>query len=265
MSRTQRSQQVANRLETGIAVSAAGRIHGRVIAEALVAFCRETGAAPPPDPEAFILACSAMLDHAGMLLEGAEDRLTKELADDVSARGERDAAAADLLGVIIEIRGLLELYGGHQPSATYGLSGTTPRGPKELLGWARNVAQLLRATDRPIHVTGIGGTTTAVLAARLDAPMARLQAANLAMQDEDREAEQALLERDRALARWEATYQGAAGALEGLMRLAGRRDMADRLRPTQRKLLGQEVQPPEEVATAEAPAQPATPAVPEPV
>ena len=61
--------------------------------------------------------------------------------------------------------------------------------------------------------------------------------------DDDREArelETALGQRDRAAATRSNSYQGTATALEGLYRQAGFKDLADKVRPTQRKLRGED-------------------------
>jgi hypothetical protein len=61
--------------------------------------------------------------------------------------------------------------------------------------------------------------------------------------DDDREArelEDAYALRDRAVAAWSDAYQGTASALEGLYRRAGWKELAEKVRPTIRKLRGEE-------------------------
>jgi hypothetical protein len=50
------------------------------------------------------------------------------------------------------------------------------------------------------------------------------------MGEEERENEGALTDRDRALEDWRTVYQGVATTLSGLYRLAGREDLAERMR-----------------------------------
>jgi hypothetical protein len=72
--------------------------------------------------------------------------------------------------------------------------------------------------------------------------------------DDDREArelEDAYSLRDRAIAAWSDAYQGTATALEGLYRRAGRKDLAEKVRPNLRKLRGED--PGAEEAEAPAP------------
>src|SRR4051794_19389800 len=57
---------------------------------------------------------------------------------------------------------------------------------------------------------------------------------------EARELEKALGARDQAVELWTEVYQGVATALSGLYRLAGRKDLADRVRPTSRTLSGED-------------------------
>ena len=61
--------------------------------------------------------------------------------------------------------------------------------------------------------------------------------------DDDREArelEDAHALRDRAVAEWSDAYQGTATTLEGLYRRAGRKELAEKVRPTVRKLRGED-------------------------
>jgi hypothetical protein len=46
--------------------------------------------------------------------------------------------------------------------------------------------------------------------------------------------------RDRAVAAWSDAYQGTATALEGFYRCAGWKELAEKVRPTVRKLRGEE-------------------------
>jgi hypothetical protein len=61
--------------------------------------------------------------------------------------------------------------------------------------------------------------------------------------DDDREArelEDAFALRDRAIATWSDAYQGTATALEGLYRRAGWKELAEKVRPTARKVRGED-------------------------
>lgn len=79
----------------------------------------------------------------------------------------------------------------------------------------------------------------------LDAAVAPLREVMQGMLVDERENEAALTARDRAIAEWAIIYQGVANMLSGLYRLAGRDDLADRIRPTVRRAEGLD-QPPAE-------------------
>ncbi len=260
MSRTQISKQVDNRLRTGNAVIAAGRNHAEIIAAAAAERCSRAGV-PVPDARAFVQAVTAVLEASGTTLRDSELRLTLELSDDVDTRIERDTATAEVVAQVVDVRRLVESYGGPGALAKFGLSGSTPRDPKSVEGHALNLVSLMKTRDQAVVVPGVGETTTSRLAEQLEGPLARLQAANRAVEDEQRQNEQALRERDRALADWTEAYQGTASILEGLLRFAGEQALAERVRPTHRKTMGQEA-PAEETAEV---ATPATPVEPEPV
>ena len=97
---------------------------------------------------------------------------------------------------------------------------------------------------------GVGSSSTATLAKGLDGPLAELDVALATVRREHREAEQALVERDRVIAAWTDIYQSCASIAEGLLRLAGRPELAARVRPTERRARGEEA-----VEIAEAPAE----------
>jgi len=66
-----------------------------------------------------------------------------------------------------------------------------------------------------------------------------------------------------AAATWSETYQGTASTLEGMYRLVGWRELADRVRPTQRTLRGEDAGAEvEETAPVEGAPQPAGDAAP---
>lgn len=93
-----------------------------------------------------------------------------------------------------------------------------------------------------VKTTAIGITMdTAVLAQMLKAKAAVLAPLVETMDTEARELDEALAERNRSSAQWSDTYQGVATMLMGLYRMAGYKDLADKVKPTIRAAQGNEV------------------------
>lgn len=236
-------EQVQNQIKVSEKVIASAKTHASKMAAELAA---RSGQAPEADPaayEAVILALAGQLTRATEALRERELEYTAEQADDGPVRAARDAAERDVANLMIRLRSTVEDALGRGALATYGLEGETARGPRKIMNHAENVARLLRKTPASI-TTELGSTfSTAAAAAAVEAKQATLAAL---IQDDEREArelEGALARRDRAAAAWSDAYQGVATALEGMCRLAGWRELADRVRPTQRTVRGEDAGP----------------------
>ncbi|MDI3289879.1 hypothetical protein [Polyangium sp. 15x6] len=71
------------------------------------------------------------------------------------------------------------------------------------------------------------------------------------MQREELELADQLGRRDQQVLAWVEDHQGIADTLIGLFRLAGRKDLAERVRPTSRALAGEEITPAETTTSEE--------------
>jgi hypothetical protein len=239
------SEQVQNQIKVSEKVVASARTHAKKVAEELAA---RDAAVQGSDAkkttakayETAILAFAARLTHATEELRERELEYTAERADDGPIREARDAAVRDLLALMIALRGTVETTLGRSALTTYGLGGETPRVPRKLLNHVQNVARLMTKTPASVKTEFGSSFNSGTAAASLEKKHAELDAL---IKDDDREArelETALTKRDRAAATWSETYQGTASALEGMYRLAGWRELADRVRPTQRALRGED-------------------------
>jgi hypothetical protein len=239
-----RSRQIDNRLESTTKVRSAALVHRDRIAEALAARAVEVeGPGTKASKEVFATVLDFManvLGSSGTSLDEAEAAVVAERADDVKVRERRDAACELLVARMVRVRSNVQDALGEGALALYGLAGATPRGPREAVSHARNVAMLMQ--EQPFHVTvdGVTYDSEAIAAAILD------NAADLgaAVEELSRQA-QALSNklglRERVALRWADDYQGAADSLTGLFRMGGRKDLSERVRPTSRTLSGERV------------------------
>ena len=247
------SVQVANRIRISRSVVASGRIHGEIAAKALAERLTQLGLTPPAEPLAWVEVLVSLLEADTRLLSEVEQAYVQEQSDDPAARTTRDDATAELYTVIGEARGYCTTAFGAETTAAYGFRGPTPQGPKPLAEYARTIVGLLRAT--PAQKQARFGTTvdTERIADEIDPSLALLEAALAQVETEERELQSALTTRDRQLATWTTTYQSVAAMLMGMHRLAGLEELADRVKPTERRAAG--MLTPEEADTLETPVE----------
>jgi hypothetical protein len=252
------SQQVENQLAVSAKVVASARAHAKIVSIALAEHAAAIqGPATKADAqahEAILLALADSLDHAAGALRATELAYTAEQADDVPLRAQRDGAHAALADSITRVRSAVEGALGQEGLKTYGLQGETPRKPyRATLNHVVNVIQLLE--KKPVSVTTEFGTTfnTAPVAAALKTKLGDLEVLVGHLDRESRELEIAMAVRDRAAAAWSETYQGVANTLTGMFRLAGWRELAERVRPTQRTTRGDDAGP--EISAVALPSQ----------
>ncbi len=246
----QRSMQVENRVRNGEAVVASGRTHRDIIAPAAADRLDVLSA---KEIAKIIDALCSSLELVTGALGAAEDRCVAEQADDIEPRQKRDRAVVKLLTLQIRVRSRIENALGDEGLARYGLDGPSPRTPNALASRLENTVNLLRSDPTELD-DGLGEVLpTAKLADTLEAALAPLTEALGTLVVEERENEAALTDRDRAIIEWTLVYQSVATILSGLYRLAGRDDLAERIRPTERRASGLESAPADEAPTGAAP------------
>jgi hypothetical protein len=239
------SKQVENRVIVSGKVVAAVRTHRAGIAVVLAAqaeAAKAPGSQAPTakDFEKVMEAWAATLEKGADDMREAELAYTAEQADDVAPRGERDALAAEGISLMTKLRSSVEDVLGAAGLATYGLSGATPRAPRAVESHMTNVISLL--VQKPAVVTtDLGGKfDTAAVVAAITPKRDALKGVLGTLDNEARELEEAMGKRDAAVEAWIDVYQGVATAFSGVCRLAGRKDLADRVRPTTRTVSGED-------------------------
>lgn len=266
-----KSTQISNRNANADHVISSVHTHGGQIARALHA----RAAALPEEEQlgeeaiaAFLRWLGANLRYRNQALAAAEMAYVEEQADDPALRAGRDLHVEALLTVAGRVRARIETVLGGQGLATYGMSGVTPRIPAALVEHVGVAIQLLRGRPQQAD-DGIGGVVdTARLADVLEAALAPVRQSMAVLTQERRELDAALLERNQALATWLDAYQGVAGALTALYRLAGYPELAQRVRPTARRSAGEELpapvgeEPGDALPPADAPDAPGAPGAP---
>jgi len=146
-------------------------------------------------------------------------RVVAERADDVLLRDARETRNANLLLAAIRVRSMVLDALGEKGLATYGLSGETPRVPRDLMNHAYTVAKLMQ--ENPFNVTVDGVTfDSAAMATTLTTKADALATALADVQREEQELANELGKRNVAITAWGDVHQGVADTLTGLFRLA---------------------------------------------
>lgn len=229
-----RIKQVVDRQKEAQAVVASGRTHqaelGVKLTERLTPFLKRGEKLPDFGFVAELL--SRELEQASAQLVQADDSYQRELLDDSAPRRERDEATASLIESVVELREVLTGVYGTTVLEPAGLTQVTPRESVQL---SRYVAQILTALPKvtlpPPRVKGAQVDIKATVA-DLEKRRTRLDDAVAVVARETREAQAAMSVRDEAQSHLDDVYTQVSTVLSGLLRLAGKPDLADRVRPT---------------------------------
>lgn len=258
------SKLVATRLATARYVQSSARINTDPIARAVA---DEVPELKVSEVRHLIDALTAHLVRKSDAMEAAEGVYTREQGDDPKVRHKRDTAATALATVIAGFREALRGTFGADAVELYGLRGTTPVRPDLLLDTGANAVRLLREHPAPAPLKSWMALDVAALADELEVHVEALRTALAETADEERELHLAKTARDAAVEEWTRFYPGIGAMLEGLYRIAGRADLAERIRPTRRRAEGHEAGSFDDAAEpplTEPATPPETPAEPEP-
>lgn len=229
-----RTKQVVDRQKAAQAVAAAAATHSSEIVQGLAARFLPVLKRGEKGPDLGLL-CELLQRQTERSIEQllvAEEAYQKELLDDDPPRRERDEAAGALSDSLIELREVLVGVFGAAVLKEAGFTQGTPQDPVQLSRLGGQVAQALLTVKLP--PPRVPGATLDVkaISAELSKRRARLDTAMAAVARETREAQAALSQRNTALSEFDESQAGVAAVLAGLLQLAGKRDLAERVRPT---------------------------------
>lgn len=192
------------------------------------------------------------LGDAADALYDAEVALSVERGDDAGHRERRDTLTGELRGRAERARDFVAGAVGQSGLERYGLVEAAPHEPKALVGWTGRVVSALRdEPDTLVDPLGIE-LDTAEVADQLDDARQALVDQLAVLAEEAQDATDLLGRRDQALDIFEQVFRAVAGMAEHAYRLAGREDLAERVRPTIRRATGSEA-PAEDAGGGEAP------------
>lgn len=234
------SRMVTLRQRKGRAVEAALQTHGnqvvQTLTERLAPLVEEGETAADLSPVLTLL--HRLLSRQRQNLVDMDEAHLAELATGQERRRRRDLATAELITQVIETRRLLEgTFGREDAVRITGLAGRTDRTPLEVLRQAERLVGRLTAPDLELPADLHGGIQFDPLAVadELRPPLQALRTALDELDRDRREREVTLVAKTRTLAEFDSTLAPTSLVVEGLLRLAGLEEYADRLRAFPRR------------------------------
>ena len=177
---------------------------------------------------------SRALDTSKARMVEADAAHEAELGDDEPVRKARDEAAAALSDKLVELREVLTgVYGTAAASTVF--AGPTPEDPVVLSRFAGEVATQIARVKLPAARIKGAKLDTAEIASTLQDLRATLHTQLKDVAREVREAQATLDAKNQARAAYDELFGGAATMLTGLLRLAGKPDLAAKVKPSVRR------------------------------
>ncbi|UQA62623.1 hypothetical protein [Polyangium aurulentum] len=254
------SKMVSDRAVIARTVRSSLKIHGPEIAPELEKLLFPQGAPAKLTVGDFVQALGDSLDRYVDALAAADSNHSVELADDDGYRILRDERIAELRNLFSSLRDLVVRNYSLTVAAAYGLTVTLPEDPQQLLTSTRNAVKTLR--ERPLVEPPRNKSLKLDPNAAADDLEAHAKALEKALDDVERERREAQVTqsaKDALMGRWAVIYPGIADSAAALFTLAGRPELAERVRPTARRRSGV---PEEEDTEATTPAPPEPPPAP---
>lgn len=176
---------------------------------------------------------SELLDARESTMVETHERHSAELRDDEAPRELRDAAAADLYEVLVAIRRAANgHFGSELATRLLDLEGSTSQDPLTLSQQASRAMERLRSAEVELPASQLGQEPDrAGWAAQLEPGLARLKEALELVEAEDRDLALTLAAKNLSLDEHDIDATAVARTVEGFLRLAGRKDLADEVRP----------------------------------
>lgn len=190
-----------------------------------------------PDIALFVRLIRRHLLRATSELNAADLAHEAEIGDDALPRLERDDGETDLRDTVVNYRNAVSVGYGDAAVRAHGVGSAAPSDPRGLIRYAKDFHAGLIDAARAPATPPRGGVVVdrAVLAAELAPRIARLEAALEVVDREAAELKLTQTAKDAAIIANDVAFSGVANALEGLLILAGRRDLAERVRPSARR------------------------------
>jgi hypothetical protein len=239
------SKAVSNRKGFAEHVVTTINIHAPAcIAEAESQLTVENNPEKSVDLNKLLNALSFNLTRATVSMTDKDLFVGEELADDPYYRDLRDKKIGELRSENMDLRNLLSSVYGVSILSVYGLSGETPSNYDQLITSSKNTINLMQKSPLPVPLKkGISSLDSALLIESLSEKVDELQSALSNVKIEEKELELAVRNREISIEAWQKIFSATATITAEILKLGGRNDLADRVRPTAHKVSGSEEPP----------------------
>jgi len=229
-------KRTSARIKNARSVSVAAETHGAGMAAELD---RVLGM-PAGSMLALFTRLAAYLVATTKRVDELELALQREAGDDNAVLAARDEAHAAARTAIGQARALVLAFVGQEARKPFGLDAEIPTTATQMADYARSAADALVRAALSINISDNVAVATETLGKQIAAREVTLTKALKDVETEARELKDAIGARDLGLEPWTRAYRGVALTLSGLFTLAGREDLAGRVRPTERSARGEE-------------------------
>lgn len=230
------SKQVANHIATARTVVSSVEHHAPIVIGPLEQELKNFTSVTTYFSE-LLQGLSTYLKEVTQNMQNADIALAQERADDPQFRETRDKAVQNLTKLISRIKSVLP----DSLMAQYGINSTTPYDPDELINYGLKILGLLKEKPELINSTGDNFNLIIDVNSIIEILTRSINDLTNSLNDvkrDEREAQVSLGNRNQKIAEWKNAFVGVASILAGFYQLAGRVDLADRIRPTTRKITG---------------------------
>lgn len=234
------SKTVANRIINAKVVTASFDVHGPDTVDDLANVFHKAGIHDFDAAAARKLMgqLSDFVKNATEQLESAETAYVEEISNDGDKRDTRDNAVVELRDELQYARTLLTASVNRNALRNWGLEQPVPTAADRLLIYANHCTNQLRQNPRTITRGGITIDTN-TLADLIEIPRSKLKNSLDDLKLDSRENQLSLDKRNTVLDDWNLAYGTSATIISELFRLAGRKNLASRVRPTARRASGE--------------------------
>jgi hypothetical protein len=230
------AKQVTDREKSANAVIAAGETQAEATGSAVSKLLKPhlaKGESMPDVGLIMILVARALEASKGKMVT-ADAAHEAELGDDEPVRSARDEAATALSDKLVELREVMVgVYGNATANAVF--PGPAPQDPVVLSRFAGEVATEIERVKLPAPRIKGAKLDPEETAADLRERRAKLDAQIKDVAKEVREAQATLDEKNRAMAGYDELFGGGATMMTGLLRLAGKTELAAKVKPSTRR------------------------------
>ncbi len=172
-------------------------------------------------------------------LLAADKALLNELDDDAAVRDERDEAQSEAYSLLIKIRASLTNSHGPRSLEAFGFENRTETEPHRLLNQSLRVQEILQDLDTPLPPALFEGIKIdrEALGKVVEDANERLGNALDKIDVEKREGDDAQIYKDQTQDEFDTGYLWIARIVEACLRLINKPELADRIRPSQTRLI----------------------------